>query len=507
MLQVNDNLTHIRGDHAYKFGIDAQHVADTRTRTRRSRTPSRMWPTIYAARSGANPFGYTSFAQYFGETDLEYSSNLYGFYVQDDWRLSDRVKVLYGVRYDLYDVPGGIPDAPFEASRDFVIDKNNWAPRFGVVWTLGDSRRSVIRANTGVMYDQALLAMYEQALINDGTNRRAAASFQPTTPGAPAFPAVLSAGAGAQPNTLTTVSPRLRGRAQLAEQPAVRASIERSLRGGRRHVVCARLRAAAHQQHQPDQPDLAPGRQPSDLLDGAQRRRAARSALQRDQHGGVDRRLDLQEPDAAAHRPQLQGDAVRSRLHARQERRQCPDYQRAVGSGRRRPLESRRPRLRQGPNVLDQRHTFTGSIVALPRNEGDNALMRGLSTARSSVWRCSLPSGVPINIRATGEINNDGIASDRPAGVPRNSIRLPARYNVDLRLSRQVPIGRTKAEIIAEVKNVFNTVQWSGVTGSRSRSTPRPACRIDPLPASGDQLTPTGGYEQRQFQLGFRFIF
>ncbi len=27
------------------------------------------------------------------------------------------------------------------------------------------------------------------------------------------------------------------------------------------------------------------------------------------------------------------------------------------------------------------------------------------------------------------------------------------------------------------------------------------------LPTSGDQLTPTGGYEQRQFQLGFKFTF
>ena len=38
----------------------------------------------------------------------------------------------------------------------------------------------MIRANSGMMYDQALLASYEQALINDGTNARAAATFQPT---------------------------------------------------------------------------------------------------------------------------------------------------------------------------------------------------------------------------------------------------------------------------------------------------------------------------------------
>ena len=92
--------------------------------------------------------------------------------------------------------------------------------------------------------------------------------------------------------------------------------------------------------------------------------------------------------------------------------------------------------------------------------------------------------GIPVNLRSTpGEINNDGIGSDRPAGVSRNSLSLPARYNVDLRLSRQIPIGRTKAEVIAEVTNVFNTVQWSGVTATIpvNASTGLP---LNPLPAS-----------------------
>ena len=87
VFQVNDNLTHIRGDHAYKFGFDIQNVADTRTRTA---SQLYTFPTVasyQAAVSGANRLGYTSFTQYFGETDLDYSSNLYGMYVQDDWRI------------------------------------------------------------------------------------------------------------------------------------------------------------------------------------------------------------------------------------------------------------------------------------------------------------------------------------------------------------------------------------------------------------------------------------
>ncbi len=75
------------------------------------------------------------------------------------------------------------------------------------MWSLGESRRTVLRANTGVMYDQTLNAIYEQALQNDGTNARASATFTPTQAGAPAFPAVLSAGAGATPNLAWTVDP------------------------------------------------------------------------------------------------------------------------------------------------------------------------------------------------------------------------------------------------------------------------------------------------------------
>jgi hypothetical protein len=161
----------------------------------------------------------------------------------------------------------------------------------------------------------------------------------------------------------------------------------------------------------------------------------------------------------------------------------------------------------RGPNVLDQRHTFTGSFIATPRYNGDNAVIGGLLNGTVVGIAMQFASGIPVNLRSTpGELNNDGIGSDRPAGVPRNSLQLPARYNVDVRLSRQVPIGRTKAEVIAEVTNIFNTVQWSGVTATIPVNAAT-GVAVNPLPSSADQLPPSGGYEQRQFQLGFRLIF
>jgi hypothetical protein len=161
----------------------------------------------------------------------------------------------------------------------------------------------------------------------------------------------------------------------------------------------------------------------------------------------------------------------------------------------------------RGPNVLDQRHTFTGSLVAMPRYNGDNAVLRGLLNGTIAGVALQFASGIPVNLRTNpGEINNDGIASDRPAGVPRNSLNLPARYNVDLRLSRQVTLGRVKPEVIAEITNVFNTVQWSGVTASIAVN-PATGLPIGTLPTSARQLQPNGGYEQRQFQLGFKVSF
>jgi hypothetical protein len=146
-----------------------------------------------------------------------------------------------------------------------------------------------------------------------------------------------------------------------------------------------------------------------------------------------------------------------------------------------------------------------GSVVATPQFERGGT---GGAILNNNVFGLAiqLASGIPVNLRSNLELNNDGTASDRPLDVARNSLNLPARKNVDFRYSRKVGIsGRTAAEIIAEVKNIFNTVQVSGVTATvttNAQGVPTVA-----LPTSGDQLVPTGGYEQRQFQLGFKFIF
>jgi hypothetical protein len=507
VFQVANNLTHIRGDHAYKFGVDIQHVVDGRTRTASQLYTFPSVDAYLAAVNGTNRLGYTSFAQYFGEPNLEYSSNLYGMFVQDDWRLSSSVKLLYGLRYDVYDVPNADPNAPFAASRDFRIDKNNWAPRVGAVWAFGAFQRNVLRVNTGLMYDQAILAMYEQSLINDGTNFRAAATFQPQTQGAPAFPAVLSSGSAAQPNTLTTVAPdfstarmwqnNLQYERQLGTSYAV--AVGTTYTRGYNLPLISNINLINPIGR------LADGRPIYSQTANATTRLDPRYNVinQVESLGESDyKNLTLQVTRRAGDGVQFDVAYTLGKSSDTAPTTGTLSVQGDAGRSNPEDLEYDR-----GPNVLDQRHTLSASFVATPRYNGDNAVMRGLLNGTVIGVAALAANGIPVNLRTTpGEINNDGIASDRPAGVPRNSLTLPARKNIDIRLSRQVPLGRIRAEVIAEITNVFNTVQWSGVTANIPVSTTT-GLPTGTLPTSAKELAPNGGYEQRQFQLGFKVTF
>ena len=76
---------------------------------------------------------------------------MFSTFVQDDWQIASKFKLLYGIRYDLYKYPEGLPNAPLSQTHEFNIDRNNIGPRVGVAWQL-DSRRPVLRASTGIMY-------------------------------------------------------------------------------------------------------------------------------------------------------------------------------------------------------------------------------------------------------------------------------------------------------------------------------------------------------------------
>ena len=97
----------------------------------------------------------------------------------------------------------------------------------------------------------------------------------------------------------------------------------------------------------------------------------------------------------------------------------------------------------KGPNLLDIRHNFNGSIVYNPTVTFAGGVARAILNNNQIGVLLQFNSGLPFNIRANQDLNGDGQANnDRPLFVGRNSMYLPNRYNVDLRYSRFIPLGR-----------------------------------------------------------------
>lgn len=506
IFQVVDNFTYIRGDHAYKFGFSVQRVNDTRTSPQAQLYTFASVANYLAARSGANPFAYSSFAQYFGEPSLEYDTNMLALFVQDDWRLSRNLKLLYGLRYDMYGPPDANASAPVESSRDFGKDNNNWQPRVGIVWNVTNDQRTVVRANSGLMYDQPLNAIYEQALQNDGTNARASASFSPTTVGAPAFPNVLSAGSGAQPNTVATVDPDF----EISRSWQNNVQFERALSDvyaigvGFSYVKFWNL---------PVITNINPINPISTLGDGRPVFSSAINAGTR-----LDPRYNV------INSVQSIGDGDYKAFTLQMTRRFSKGVQFDLAytlgeSSDNAPItgtlsvqgdtggrsDMTRLEFDRGPNILDQRHTFIGSILAQPTFDLEGVGGAILNNNQFG-FALQFASGIPVNVRSNRELNNDNTGSDRPLDVTRNSLNLPARYNVDFRYARKFPIRSTvDVQFTAEVKNLFNTEQTSGVNSVVTTDTlGNPLAAI---PTKGEDFPATGGYEQRQVQLGIRITF
>lgn len=510
ILQVIDNFTYIRANHSYKFGFDFQHIKDQRTS---ALFHSFTFPTIdayLAARNGTNRLSYSNFSQLVGEPSFDMATQLYSFFVQDDWRITPDFKMLYGLRYDVYDYPKANANAPFEWSRDFTIDKNNFGPRVGIAWTLGADKRTVLRASTGVMYDQPLLAIYENATQQTGVPARITVSLNASSPAAPAFPGSLSgvpSGFILPVQTIFVVDPEFSSARTFQNNIQVERAIGEhySVSAGFVYVRGNDLPVITNVNLINPAGQLPDGRPIFSTAINANTRRDPR-------FNGINAVQSLGESTYKAVMFQLgrrlskgvQFDLTYT-LGKGEDNAPMPGSQLSVqgDDGRVDPTNLDRDK---GPNALDTRHNFAGSIVATSSVASDSPVLRTLLSDHQVGAMLQFNSGLPFNIRSNLELNNDGVASDRPIGVSRNALYLPARWNVDLRYSRFVSLGGSRrAEVLAEFKNLLNTVQTSSV--NRIVTTDAQGNPRAPIPESGEAFPATGGYEQRQFQIGFKVHF
>ncbi len=183
--QILDNASYVHGNHLIKFGADLRFSQQNAFRDVESR--GRLQFSPFAQISG-NALGdlllgfplLTSVARVDNPQQIRTES--YNFFVNDSFRVTPSLTLTAGLRYEynsppvdaedrasVYDVATGslVPVGTNGVPRSgFAPDKNNFAPRVGLAWTLGKAQGTVLRAGYGVYYDQSPLAPAEALYFN-----------------------------------------------------------------------------------------------------------------------------------------------------------------------------------------------------------------------------------------------------------------------------------------------------------------------------------------------------
>jgi hypothetical protein len=143
-----------------------------------------------------------------------------------------------------------------------------------------------------------------------------------------------------------------------------------------------------------------------------------------------------------------------------------------------------------GPTANDVRHRFVGNVIyQLPWDIQFGTIV----TANSAP---------PFNIILGTDTNRDGDNNDRPSGVGYNAGRGDAYFQMDLRTSKRVTIGRVSGEILWEMFNVFNTVNLNNFNGNQSAA---PGVTAIGRPTGFGQARQA--FDPFQAQLGFKLTF
>ena len=510
--QFQDNLTRTTGTHVVKFGGGLNLYNNTIRSAIFSRYTFPSLVAYVAARNGTNPRSYTSYVETFGNPESSYQATFWNFFAQDDWKLTRRLKINYGLRYDLYQIPEADASSPFPASQKFNVDKNNFAPRLGIVYALREGNRpTILRAGAGIYYDQPLLAMYQRALQNNGNPRFFSFTFTPTQPNAPDFPDTFS---GSVPPTLgiqdiDTIAPDFETMYALHSNIQLEQALTKNLSLAVGYIHSAGRHLPVYRSINSINPIrfLADGRPVYSRLPNPLTRFDPRfNVIQMVEAAGVSQydALTLQLTKRFSRGLQLSANYTLSKAED-----DAPEQNLTTGNIQGLVLSDPTNRsLDKGSSFADQRHTFVLSLVARPQLNFENKTLRYLFNNHQVGMIATAKSGETFNIISGSDLNGDGVqTSDRPVGIKRNSGTTPPQFNTDLRYSRFFNLTeRYKLEAFGEFQNLFNInsiVGFNNVTVTTNTSTGESVGELPDFRARNQSTA----QDSRQFQLGFKFIF
>jgi hypothetical protein len=170
--QFIENLAYTRGRHVIQFGGEVRRSSVDQTKDRFGKGRIRFGFGGVDAFPGATPLedflaGTPSDGRIFvGNSRRQVSFWSYSSFLQDDWRISTRVTVNLGVRYELntvlkeahdllgnFDPDLGLVQVGRQIAAPYKGDHTNFAPRLGIAWDPTGRSKTVLRAGGGMSYE------------------------------------------------------------------------------------------------------------------------------------------------------------------------------------------------------------------------------------------------------------------------------------------------------------------------------------------------------------------
>jgi outer membrane receptor protein involved in Fe transport len=191
--EIADNYSWTAGRHNLKFGGDVFFNEDYVNQLS-NRYGSYAYNSFAAfAADFTNNFrnakNYNNFTQALGNPVLDFNTNDYDFYIQDQWKITPKFTWNMGLRYEYtsLDQPK-IFNPAYPATGRINQPTLSFAPRAGFAYQINN--KTVVRSGFGVYYARLQGALLDNLYLTNGLYQPSV-FIQPTSASAPVFPAIF----------------------------------------------------------------------------------------------------------------------------------------------------------------------------------------------------------------------------------------------------------------------------------------------------------------------------
>jgi len=193
-----DNLAWVKGRHIFKVGLDFDTVSDYSYFIQNlNGAYTYQNVTNFALDFTGNTTGakdWQSYTQTFGNPALNTRINQYGFYGEDQWRVTSKLTATIGLRYEYSQLPQPTACNQIYTQTCHINSPGNEVmPRIGLAYRLND--KTVLRAGYGIFYDRVAGATLQDLFENNGVTTQSislSATQAAQLAAGPVFPNILS---------------------------------------------------------------------------------------------------------------------------------------------------------------------------------------------------------------------------------------------------------------------------------------------------------------------------